>query len=194
MMRRMIKDVSHDIHGVRARALEAASDILATQGLEKLNLRLIAEKADIGLTSIYYYFASKEDLLLSLALSGFDEVRRRIAQAVAADQENGFRAGSRAYLGYSQRKPALYALMYDQQLMSRHEVLREAEDAAYAEFLGVVKGDPRFPSERAAGIAYALWALGRGVAAMALSQEDGSLTPEQTALFSDGANYLIARA
>lgn len=192
-MKRKFQDGVHDLHGIRARALEAAGEILSAQGLEKLNLRTIADKAEIGLTSIYYYFASKEDLLLSLALSGFDEVRRNIAQAVAQDADNPFRAGCRAYLSYSQRCPALYALMYDEQLMSRHEALREAEEATFAEFRDVVRRDARFPTEKADGIAFALWALGRGISAIALSQEGGALTGEQLALFSTGANHLISR-
>lgn len=193
-MRRKFQDGGHDVHGVRARALEAAGEILQTQGLDKLNLRMIADRAEIGLTSIYYYFASKEDLLLSLALSGFDEVRKNIAEAVASHQdENSFRAGCRAYLSYSQRRPALYALMYDEQLMSRHETLREAEERTFAEFREIVRQDSRFPSNKADGIAFALWALGRGISAIALSQEGGAVTPEQLALFSTGANYLISR-
>ena len=179
---------------MRARALEAAGEILQTQGLEKLNLRMIAEKAEIGLTSIYYYFASKEDLLLSLALSGFDEVRRNISQAVAKDEgENPFRAGARAYLSYSQKRPALYALMYDEHLMSRHDDLRQAEHATFSEFREIIRKDSRFPADKADGIAFVLWALGRGASAIALSQEGGAMSPEQQALFTIGANYLIAR-
>jgi AcrR family transcriptional regulator len=191
-MRRKLKAPANDPHGVRARALEAATDILTQLGIEKLNLRMIADRAGIGLTSIYYYFASKEQLLLSLALAGFEEIAGDIARAVAGDADHPFRAGSQAYLAYAQRRPARYALMFDERLMARHEELRQAANATFEQFREIVRHDPRFPSEKADGIAWTLWALGRGMSAMALSQP-GGITPEQQALFSVGVGFLISR-
>lgn len=186
------KDPANDRHGVRARALEAATEILTHQGIEKLNLRMIADKAGIGLTSIYYYFASKEDLLLSLALAGFAEIGGDIARAVAADRDHPFRAGSQAYLAYAQRRPARYALMFDERLMARHQELRQAANATFEQFREIVRNDARFPSDKADGIAWTLWALGRGMSAMSLS-EPGGATPEQQAWFGVGVNFLLSR-
>lgn len=184
----------HDLPGVRARVLDAASDILASQGIAKLSLRLIAEQADIGLTSIYYYFPSKEALVLSLAISGHEEVRKAMIEVAAqAEGEERFRVVARAYLSYSQLKPSVYELMHDEGLMSRHETLREAENATLLTFREVVREDPRFPSEKADGIAFALFALGRGLSAIGLSQPGKTVTPEQQALFSMGVGYLIWR-
>lgn len=192
-MKRKRQDAAQDPHGVRARALEAATEILTAQGLDRLNLRTIADKAEIGLASIYYYFAGKEDLLLSLALAGFEEVRKDLADAAAQMGDDPFRAGARVYLGFSQRKPAIYGLMYDARLLSRHAVLREAEAATFRRFQEVIRRDRRFPADKADAVAWALWVLGRGVSAMASSQEGGRLTPQQQQWFSEGANYLINR-
>ncbi|MES1990872.1 MAG: TetR family transcriptional regulator [Pseudomonadota bacterium] len=73
-----LKDIALDINSVRTKVPLSASNILATGGAEALSLRVIAESAGIGLASIYHYFANKDVLLVSLALSGFSELQIQI--------------------------------------------------------------------------------------------------------------------
>ena len=185
---------AHEISGVKARAMTAAARILSAYGREALSLRAIAESAQVGIASIYHYFASKDDLLLSLALGGFESLRR--AMATAGDNHEAIRPiglGAQAYFAFAGDNPELFALMYDVQMMSRHEGLREAEHQAFLAFRQYVATDPRFSAEAAPSVAAALWALGRGIAAIASSQPDGKLTPEQSEIIFTGAGHLLNR-
>ncbi len=47
----------------RAAILEAASDLFRQQGYEDTAIQQIAERADIGVGTLYGYFVSKEDML-----------------------------------------------------------------------------------------------------------------------------------
>src|SRR5512141_2584922 len=113
------------IASVKARALDAASAILASQGVDELNLRAIAESAGIGISSIYHYFANKEELLLSLAMRGFEDLR---ADMVRNREAPGFptpvAGGARAYFGFAETRPALFSVMFSERLLTRHEDLR----------------------------------------------------------------------
>src|SRR5207302_1195984 len=113
---------SHDVVGVRAKALSAASDILAERGVDELNLKAIADSAGIGISSMYHYFAGKEDLLLSLAVMGFDELQGRIQRNKAdSAMPTPLAAGARAFFGLAEEKPALFSLMFEPRLLARHE-------------------------------------------------------------------------
>lgn len=46
--------------------LEVAKDIVFKDGLDKLNMRNLAQKADVSIGSVYNYFPSKNDLLLDV--------------------------------------------------------------------------------------------------------------------------------
>ena len=187
-----LRNPSHEVGGVRARALSAASDILAERGVDELNLRAIADSAGIGISSMYHYFASKEDLLLSLAVTGFDELQASIRRnRTDPTMPTPLAAGARAFFGLAEAKPALFSLMFDPRLLARHEVLREAEDKTLMVFQSTVEADARFPTAKKAHVAMALWALGRGIAAIMSSQPDGRLPEDLAERLWPGVTYLV---
>lgn len=179
-----------EIPGVKAKVLNAAAGILATQGVEDLSLRAIAETAGIGLASIYHYFANKDELLLSLALEGFGDLRRVLIAAQANPELTPMRGAARAFFAFAQSHSALFSLMFSERLLARHEALREAEHGVLMAYLDAVRADNRVPPAHQENAAYALWALGRGMAAIIASYPGGP--PEELAqkLFAGGA-YLI---
>lgn len=188
------KSATTDTGGVRSRVLSAAGQMLAVQSAEDLSLRAIAETAGVGLASIYHYFASKEELLLCLAMEGLDTLRRDIL-ALQADPTLGspMRGGHRAFFSFAETRPALFSLMFNERMLARHAEMREAEDRAFLAYQAAVKADRRIPPGRQEQAARAIWALGRGMAAMRSSQPDGKLPPEVNVQLSAGALYLIDR-
>ncbi|HEY9236746.1 MULTISPECIES: TetR/AcrR family transcriptional regulator [Phenylobacterium] len=173
------------------KALTAASEVLATQGVENLNLRAIAEAADMGIASIYHYFENKEDILLNLALIGYERLTQDI-EHYEPDAPSPISGGARAFFGFAERQPALFALMFDEQLMSRHETLREAENAAFKAYEAVVEADGRIGPEHQAKAAFALWALGRGMASILASYPDGRPPADVAEKLFKGAAYLLS--
>lgn len=185
------KHAAHEIHGVRSRALHAASHILATQGVEELSLRAIAEHAGIGLASIYHYFDSKEAILISLSLVGFDDLLREMLREQANPAHRSpIQGGGRAFFAFAERHPQLFSLMFSDRMLSRHEVLRAAEHRAFLAYEGAVRADVRIPPEHHEDAAYALWALGRGMAAITASFPDGRLPADLAEKLAKGASFL----
>lgn len=191
-MTESIRQASHDTGGLKAKVLTAAARLLTSQRAEDLSLRAIADAAGIGLASIYHYFASKEELLLSLAIEGFGELRRDILQfQVDPAFTSPMQGGHRAFLAFVQTRPALFSLMFSERLMARHAALREADHQTFLAYQAAVQADPRIPAPYKAQAALAIWALGRGMAAMISSQPDGKLPDETAATLFAGAAYLI---
>ncbi|HEY2356624.1 MAG TPA: TetR/AcrR family transcriptional regulator [Phenylobacterium sp.] len=186
------RSLSHEVAGVRAKALAAASEILATQGVDELNLRAIAESAGIGISSMYHYFANKEELLLSLALMGFEDLRGDIVRLQETFPAS-LAAGARAYLGFAEARPALFSVMFSERLLARHDALREAERETLLVFQAAVETDDRFPAEQRANVAMVLWTLGRGMAAVISSYPGGEVPQDLVAKFRGGFRYLISR-
>ncbi|HEY8004949.1 MAG TPA: helix-turn-helix domain-containing protein [Phenylobacterium sp.] len=189
-----LKQRSGEAVGVRAKALSAASEILAARGVDELNLKAIADSAGIGISSMYHYFASKEELLLSLAVAGFDDLQASIGR-LRSDPATPtpLAAGARAFFGLAEAKPALFSLMFDPRLLARHGNLREAEDKTLLVFQSAVEADDRFPAGKEASVAMALWALGRGIAAIQSSQPDGRLPDDLADRLWTGVSHLINR-
>ncbi|NJR80025.1 TetR family transcriptional regulator [Sphingomonas corticis] len=179
---------------VRGRAIDAAAELLREVGAEKLSVRMIADRAGIGTSSMYHYFGNKEDLLLQVALNGFGDLAREMEAAAEPRPGLGpFSTAARAFLEYVAQRPALYELMFDQHLMARHRGLREAERRAFTAFLDGVARDRRFPPELARSIATTFWTLGRGMGVTALSQPGQQLDPAFRAAISEALAYLIDR-
>lgn len=65
--------------------LKAAAKIIAREGFEGASVRQVAARAKIGLSGIYYYFDSKEELLFALQEHTFatlvESLKKRLAAA-----------------------------------------------------------------------------------------------------------------
>jgi AcrR family transcriptional regulator len=185
----------HATSSVKARALDAATRILAAQGVEQLNLRSIAEAAGIGTGSIYHYFESKDELLLNLAVMGFDDLRRDILQQQADPRyESPMRGAARAFLTFVGERQPLFSVMFSERLLAGHATLREAEQRAFEAYRAAVLADDLVPPQHQENAALAIWALGRGIAAIVHSHPQGKAPPEVVERLLAGGRYLIDRS
>jgi len=66
----------------RARILDAAAHVLATRGYAATTLNLIAERANTKAGSIYYHFASKDELLLEVLEAGTQTAHEAVSRAL----------------------------------------------------------------------------------------------------------------
>lgn len=193
-MRRRENCFIPEIRSVRTRVIDAAGEILAAHGVEDLSLRAIADRAGIGIASMYHYFSNKDELLLHLALRGYDQLRSEILRQ-QVDPENGspMRGGEQAFIDFAKAQPALFSLMFSEPFMARHEVLRAAEQKCLEAYETAVCSDSRIPPEHRICAAFALWALGRGTARMVSAQPVANIAAELNRRLSAGASYLIER-
>lgn len=185
---------SHEVSSLKAKALNAASHVLATRGVDDLNLRVIAETAGIGIASMYHYFDGKDDLLLTLATRGFQDLRRNIlAPPDLPASASPMQKGHWAFFTFAQSNPALFSLMFDERIMARHESLRETEHETYLAYEAAVRADTHIPEQHQNVAAFALWALGRGMAAILSSYPGGRPPQEVVEKLFLGASYLLRR-
>ncbi len=87
----------------RARILDAAAALFRERGYSAVSLRDIAAGADMKAGSVYYHFASKEEIVLEVLNIGIAAVHDQVLQTVAALPEDTpadrlLRAGMLAHL------------------------------------------------------------------------------------------------
>jgi AcrR family transcriptional regulator len=68
----------------RARILDAAAHVLSRQGYAKTRLSDVAAQASIQTPAIYYYFASRDDLIEEVMASGLADMREQLTSTLAA--------------------------------------------------------------------------------------------------------------
>src|SRR5262250_188452 len=67
----------------RARILNGALALFRRNGFEQTTMREIAEEAGVSLGNAYYYFDSKEALVMAFYQRAHDELPSRVGAAVA---------------------------------------------------------------------------------------------------------------
>lgn len=64
--------------------LKAASKVIARDGFDGASVRNVASKGRIGLSGIYYYFKSKDEMLYAIQQHAFSELVRLLRQKLKA--------------------------------------------------------------------------------------------------------------
>src|ERR1700727_1587350 len=92
-------------HGRRDRILETAAAILAAGGEDALQMKELAQRADVSLATLYRYFPAKDHILLAITLSRYEQALIRVRaepsrpgtmrERVTAHLLREFRAGQR---------------------------------------------------------------------------------------------------
>jgi AcrR family transcriptional regulator len=162
---------NYHVGNVRGQLLAAARDLLEAQGMDALSLRAIAERAGVAPGTVYYHYADKAALLAGLAVDGFRQLAEGMRRAYAERAEDGgLRSTGNAFLAFLREKPALYQLMYEARDAGRRPEVADAEAEAMAVSRAAIVADfeEAFPEEVAVKIAEAIWAWGRGIAAVAM--------------------------
>lgn len=166
------------VGGLRGRAIDAALKMVEARGAEAVNLRDLAGELGTGPASLYYHFANKDALMAELAVEGFRRLRAAFAATLADPRgRSPLHACGDAYLKFARTHPRLYRVMYAERLLTGHPVAREAEAAAFATFAAGISPGEASDSSVLADRAMALWAFGRGIAALTLSTAETDSPP-----------------
>jgi len=104
-------------HGnLRQALLRAAEAALEARGVQQLSLRELSRELGVSHASPQRHFATKQDLIDALAITGFDRLSAAVARAAEARSQD-FSArltkAARAYVGFALKHPALFALMFE---------------------------------------------------------------------------------
>lgn len=164
---------AYHVGNVRNRLLAAARLILEREGRDHLQLRAIAGRIGVSAPTVYYHYADKRTLLAALAREGFVALRAALEHADAGQTGGaGLRAISAAYLGFVDEHPALYRLMYELRDSAPTAEVVTAEEGALSAMRQAVARTLSMaaPDETTETMAEALWAFGRGAAAVGLAR------------------------
>jgi AcrR family transcriptional regulator len=71
----------------RSRILDAALRLFRERGFEQTTMRDVAAEAEVATGAAYYYYRSKEDLVLAFYLRTEDEAAERFAQVIASTND-----------------------------------------------------------------------------------------------------------
>jgi len=98
---------------IRRKILDAARELFATEGYEKVTMRRIAEAIEYSPTTIYLHFEDKDDLVRALCHADFGHLLEAMQLAPAsADPVEAIRQLGRAYVGFALRYPNQYRFMF----------------------------------------------------------------------------------
>jgi AcrR family transcriptional regulator len=123
-------------HGsLRPALLRAAEAALEARGVEQLSLRELSRTLGVSHSSPQRHFATKQDLVDALAISGFERLDAVVAKAAEGRGRN-LKArlidAARAYVDFALKHSALFALMF--QAKSRRGIDPELQSAVMAAF------------------------------------------------------------
>ena len=79
----------------RARILDAAMDLFRRQGFEEATMREIAAEAGVATGAAYYYFESKDAIVLAFYDQAQKEMEPRLEQALGAEPDRLAEAAAR---------------------------------------------------------------------------------------------------
>jgi AcrR family transcriptional regulator len=71
----------------RARILDAALRLFRERGFERTTMRDVAGEAEVATGAAYYYFRSKEELVMAFYLRTSEEARDELARALASSKD-----------------------------------------------------------------------------------------------------------
>jgi AcrR family transcriptional regulator len=99
---------------LRRRILDEARHLLLDVGFHDLSMRKIASATGVSATSIYIYFAGKDQLLHALIEEGFEALIGELESVMAGSLSETERLSlfMQAYFRFSFRQPEYYELMF----------------------------------------------------------------------------------
>jgi AcrR family transcriptional regulator len=98
---------------MEAALLEAASELLETEGPDALSVRRIAAEAGVATMGVYNHFESKAGIVEALFIQGFERLREAMAGVADIDDPyQALRESGRRYRALALAHPMAYQLMF----------------------------------------------------------------------------------
>jgi len=161
--------------GRRQQILDAARKILLEKGLNGASMTQIAQLAELGVATIYFYYRSKEELFAALQQEGLELLYGRIERAAGRGRNNAekVRRAALAYLRFSEENRDYFDIL-NYFLSSPEEVftpeLKRLVDQRAEKILTLVEGmvadgvrQGEFGSVDARGFSLLLWGTLHGL-------------------------------
>lgn len=163
---------------VRTRILDAARDLFASEGVDSVTMRRIAEKIEYSPTAIYFHFRDKEALLAELCDCDFRAFALGFSViAQIADPVERLRRAGFAYVDFGLKNPSHYRLMFMTPKTAQSQTITKGDPAedAYAFLKSIVaeisaKGLLRDDLTDHDLVAQVIWAAIHGVVSLEIAK------------------------
>lgn len=146
----------------------------------RLSLRQLARAAGVSPSAVYRHFANKEDLMVALAVEGFERLTLKQGDAYLRVQQEkasyleAFRAGGSAYVRFARHHPALFRLMFGRfSATHRSDALDNASRInSEALMLGIRKiFGAQLDEKKLRAVCVGTWSMIHGLSALILDQQ-----------------------
>ncbi len=170
--------------------LDAARQIIAVKGPDKLSMRAIARRIDYSPAGLYEYFGSKEEIISAICWQGHGRLTAA-ARRVPADlpPDDYLVAFGMTYIRFALENPDFYQLMFTSVQVDNLSAEMVDEQSSYTILqtaiqrgidAGLFKPRPGFGPEE---MAYAAWTAVHGIAMLRIAflhniQEDTAVLDE----------------
>jgi len=152
---------------LREQLLEATVELLSEVGdADKVSVRAIARRAGVSPTALYLQFPDRDTLVNDAVDAGFTTFNAVLTDAAAGPVEprDQLAAMGVAYLEFSERRPALYAVLFS----ARRDLLETPEPDRERGFEGLVallrEVDTTLEADDARQLALLVWSSLHGYA------------------------------
>jgi AcrR family transcriptional regulator len=175
---RRIRKKSGYHHGdLRRTLVQAALQVVDTQGAAAVTLREVARMAGVSHQAPYRYFQDRTDLLATVAEEGLRMLHAELVEQtrLAPDSSAALRAIAIAYVGFAVKNPARFRIMYGAEAASFHDrpSLAAASDAIFNLLTGTIAEVQRTLASDVDTLDYALsaWSMVHGLAMLLIDQQ-----------------------
>lgn len=112
---------------LKQRIIEAARQVLLSEGYRNCSLRKIARKIDVSATSIYLHFENKDALVHTLMEDAIDRLNNQLQKSIEGLDEpiSKLESLAREYTAFALEYPREYQVIY---LISSEEMTRYPKD------------------------------------------------------------------
>ncbi len=110
--------------------LSSAFKVFAKHGLEGTTIEMVAREAEIAVGTIYLYFASRDDLYLSLAAERAEQLRARYLEIFARELDplGELKTIASAYLDYLRESRELFLSQHSVYYAKLHKRLKRKSE------------------------------------------------------------------
>lgn len=168
---------------IRNTIMDAARELFIHQGVEAVTMRAVAQRVGFSATSLYLYFADKEQLLRAVVDADVLRLAEALKSTLAlSDPSERFMQFGRQYVEFALTNPNHYRMMF----MTKHSACDPAQSSieqhnpeqdAYAQLIGVVThawhaGIFKATLTDPVLIAQTVWAAMHGLCALEINMAD----------------------
>ncbi|MET0267878.1 MAG: TetR/AcrR family transcriptional regulator [Duganella sp.] len=129
-------------HGdLRPALVRAARELLIEKGLEYFSLRAVARRVGVSPAAPAYHFGDAAGLLTEVAIGGFEELNRCMAERAAVGAQapvERLHAFGQAYIRFAFANPPLFHLMFRKDKLRITDALKASAIAAFSHLQAAV--------------------------------------------------------